>query len=58
MSEYIITEEQADSLAKRIQFYEKMPDEIEGGIIGEPDVVMVRFNNLWLGIEADGYTHS
>jgi hypothetical protein len=58
MSEYIITEEQADSLAQRIQFYEKMPDEIEGGIIGEPDVVMVRFNNLWLGIEADGYTHS
>lgn len=55
--EFTITEEQAASLATRIQFYGTAPISIQG-LIGEPDVLMVQFNNIWLGIETDGYTHS
>jgi hypothetical protein len=57
MNEYFITEAQAESLAARVKFYGTMPHEIQG-LIGEPDVIMVRFSDLWLGIETDGYTHS
>jgi hypothetical protein len=33
------------------------PDEVSR-LFGENEVVMVRYGNLWLGIEPDGYTHS
>ena len=26
--------------------------------MGSKDAVMVKWSNMWLGIEADGYTHS
>ncbi len=26
--------------------------------IGSTDAIMIRWCNMWLGIEADGYTHS
>jgi hypothetical protein len=57
MNEYFITEAQAKSLATRVEFYGTTPISIQG-LLGEPEVIMVQFDNIWLGIETDGYTHS
>jgi hypothetical protein len=57
MNKYFITEAQAKSLATRVEFYGTTPISIQG-LLGEPEVIMVQFDNIWLGIETDGYTHS
>jgi len=56
MNEYLITEAQAESLARTIGRF-GAPISIQG-LLGEPEVIMVQFDNIWLGIETDGYTHS
>ena len=56
MNQYFITAEQADSLANPVTRF-GAPISIQG-LIGEPEVIMVQFDNIWLGIETDGYTHS
>lgn len=56
MNEYLITEEQANSLDNTITRF-GLPISIQG-MPFEPEVVMVQFDNIWLGIETDGYTHS
>lgn len=53
-----ITTEQADALEKLLIRFVAAPDEINIGIVGEPNVIMTRWGNLWIGIEKDGYTHS
>jgi hypothetical protein len=52
------TKEQLASLCNLILRYSKAPDEINTHAIGLPGVIMVRFNELWIGIEPDGYAHS
>jgi hypothetical protein len=56
MSEYIITEEQADSLTNVVSRFGP-PITIQG-LLFEQEVIMVQFDSIWLGIETDGYTHS
>ena len=56
MNEYLITEQQAESLASTVTRF-GAPISIQG-LLGEPEVIMVQFDNIWLGIETDGYTHS
>jgi hypothetical protein len=53
-----ITNEQGESLEKLITRFVAVPEEIQIGIIGEPNVIMTRWDNLWIGIETDGYAHS
>jgi hypothetical protein len=56
MNEYLITEQQAESLALTIERF-GTPISIQG-LLGEPEVIMVQFDNIWIGIETDGYAHS
>jgi hypothetical protein len=56
MNEYLITEHQADSLANVVSRFGP-PISIQG-MPFEPEVIMVQFDSIWLGIETDGYTHS
>ena len=56
MNTYHITEQQAESLASIVARH-GTPISIQG-LLGEPDVVMVQLEHIWLGIETDGYTHS
>lgn len=56
MNEYFITDQQAESLANVVTRF-GAPISIQG-LLGEPEVIMVQFDNIWLGIETDGYTHS
>jgi hypothetical protein len=56
MNTYHITEQQAGAIAK-ITARHGEPISIQG-LLGEPDVIMVQLEHMWLGIETDGYTHS
>jgi hypothetical protein len=56
MNEYLITEEQVESLDNSITRF-GLPINIQG-LLGEQEVIMLQFENIWLGIEPDGYTHS
>ena len=56
MNQYFITAEQAESLANTVTRF-GAPISIQG-LLGEPEVIMVQFDKIWLGIETDGYTHS
>ena len=56
MNEYLITEHQADSLANVVSRFGP-PISIQG-MPFEPEVIMVQFDSIWLGIETNGYTHS
>ena len=42
--------------------HDDMPDatyrDFRKTVLPGPDCVMVRWGSMWLGIEADGYTHS
>jgi len=52
------SKEQLASLCNLIHRYERPPDEMNSHCIGMPGVIVVRFNELWIGIEPDGYAHS
>jgi len=52
------TREQGVALERLIDRWERAPDEVQIGIVGEPKVLMARWGNLWIGIETDGYAHS
>ena len=56
MNEYTVTEQQVESLANTVSRFGP-PISIQG-MLGEPEVIMVQFDTIWLGIETDGYTHS
>lgn len=53
-----LTEAQTNKLEVLIARYSQAPNEINIGIVGEPNVLMTRWYNLWIGIETDGYAHS
>jgi hypothetical protein len=55
---WVPTKEQLASLCNLILRYAKAPDEMNTHAVGLPGVIMVRFNELWIGIELDGYAHS
>lgn len=52
-----LTSEQKCAISRMIQRWERAPDE-HTRLLGGSAVVMVRYGNLWLGVETDGYTHS
>lgn len=56
MNKYTITEQQVESLAATVSRFGP-PISIQG-MLGEQEVIMLQFDNIWLGIEPDGYTHS
>lgn len=56
MNEYTVTEQQIESLTATVSRFGP-PISIQG-MLGEPEVIMVQFDTIWLGIETDGYTHS
>ena len=56
MNEYTVTERQVESLANVVSRFGP-PISIQG-MLFEPEVIMVQFDTIWLGIETDGYTHS
>lgn len=56
MNEYAVTEQQVESLTLVVNRF-GAPISIQG-MLGEPEVIMVQYASLWLGIETDGYTHS
>ena len=56
MNEYIATEQQVESLTNVVSRF-CSPISIQG-MLFEPEVIMVQFDTIWLGIETDGYTHS
>lgn len=55
---WVPTKQQLASLCNLIHRYERPPDEMSTHNVGLPGVIMVRFNELWIGIEPDGYAHS
>lgn len=55
---WVPTKEQLASLCNLILRYERAPDAMTTHSAGLPGVIMVRFNELWIGIEPDGYAHS
>jgi hypothetical protein len=55
---WVPTKEQLVSLCNLILRYERAPDDMTTHTVGLPGVIMVRFNELWIGIEPDGYAHS
>jgi hypothetical protein len=56
MNEYTVTEQQVESLNLIVNRF-GAPISIQG-MLFEPEVIMVQYASLWLGIETDGYTHS
>lgn len=55
---WVPTKEQLQSLCNLILRYNKAPDTMTTHSLGMPGVIMVQFNELWIGIEPDGYAHS
>lgn len=56
--QWVPTKEQLASLCNLIHRYDRPPDAMTTHCVGMPGVIMVRFNELWIGIEPDGYAHS
>ncbi len=50
------TRAQRKSLRRLMRRFESRPDHIQKALC--VDCLMVRFGNLWIGIEPDGYAHS
>ena len=51
-----MNEKQKQSYEKLVNQWERVPDEEhKDALLG---CYMVRFGNLWIGIELDGYSHS
>lgn len=55
---WVPTKEQLASLCNLIHRYERAPDSMTTHNVGMPGVIMVQFNELWIGIEPDGYAHT
>lgn len=55
---WVPTKEQLQSLCNLILRYSKAPDTMTTHSPGMPGVIMVQFNELWIGIEPDGYAHT
>ncbi len=56
MNEYTVTEQQVESLANIVTRFGP-PISIHE-LLFEPEVIMVQLDDIWLGIETDGHTHS
>lgn len=55
---WVPTKEQLASLCNLILRYDRAPDSMTTHHVGMPGVIMVQFNELWIGIETDGYAHT
>lgn len=53
-----LTTAQGQALERLIDREGVVPDEINIGLPCEPNVLMLRFGTLWIGVETDGYAHS
>jgi hypothetical protein len=53
-----LTPAQGEALERLIDRERVVPDEINIGLVCEPNVLMLRFGTLWIGVETDGYAHS
>lgn len=53
-----LTEAQGVALERLIERWNEAPAGIEIGMVGEPQLIMTNWGNIWIGIETDGYAHS
>ena len=51
-----ITKAQRKSIRSLMRRWQRRPDEMRHAFF--VNCLMVRYDNLWIGIETDGYTHT